>query len=383
MTAPTTASILIVNYNYGRYLSSAIDSALGQTWPNVQVVVVDDGSTDESPLVMQTYGNQIQTIYKENGGQASGTNAAFPILTGEAVIFLDADDLLEPDAIEKTLGFFEDPEVIRVYWPFTIIDRTGTPTGEIRYRRLRSGNFRRRALKIGPASHFTSAHSGNFWRKSFLDEVFPVHETDFRNIVDAYLFTFAPFFGSFHATEEPLTRYRVHGASASSEFTAVRRRAMWDVRARHLHTWLTARGETVSVDKWRANNSYYVKLDGIARGQAKIGNYLPKDAPLALLANELYDRADIRPHRPVYRLPGDLAHPDCGETDFRPALAILQGSELIHLAVQGPAMWKNTNLGALVGLLRNEHDVLYEDEWIVLARLAASVRSPGELSTER
>ncbi len=78
MSAPTTASILIVNYNYGRFIADAIDSALGQTWPNVQVVVVDDGSTDESALMMQTYGDAIQTVYKENGGQASGSMPAIP-----------------------------------------------------------------------------------------------------------------------------------------------------------------------------------------------------------------------------------------------------------------------------------------------------------------
>ena len=63
---PLTASVLIANYNYGPFLEYAIDSALEQTWPNVQVVVVDDGSTDQSRMVLQTYGDTIQTIFKEN-----------------------------------------------------------------------------------------------------------------------------------------------------------------------------------------------------------------------------------------------------------------------------------------------------------------------------
>ena len=58
------ASVLIANFNYGRFLGYAIDSALAQTWPDVQVVVVDDGSTDESRSLLDTYGDAIQTIFK-------------------------------------------------------------------------------------------------------------------------------------------------------------------------------------------------------------------------------------------------------------------------------------------------------------------------------
>lgn len=374
MEAPTTASILIVNYNYGRFLSDAIDSALNQTWPNVQVVVVDDGSKDESALIMQTYGDDIQTLYKKNGGQASGTNAAFPLLTGETVIFLDADDILEPDAIEKTIGYFEDPEVIKVCWPFAIIDRNGLPTGEIKFRRLSSGNFRRQALRIGPASHYTPAHSGNFWRKSFLDQVFPVDETDFRNVVDAYLFTFSPFFGSFHAVDEPLTRYRVHGSNISTNFTAVRRREQWELRAKHLQPWLTERGEKVSIERWRKKNAYYRRLDGIAKAHARIGKHLPKDASLALVAGPLYDRADMRPIRPVHRAPARLLSPDRTEDDFRAFLIELESTGIPYIAVQGPSTWQGSNLGALVELLRSEHEVLFENEWIVTAKVIPAER---------
>ncbi|HET9661286.1 MAG TPA: glycosyltransferase [Thermomicrobiales bacterium] len=373
MSAPATASILIVNFDYGRYLSSAIDSALSQTWPDVQVVVVDDGSTDESALIMQTYGDEIQTVYKQNGGQASGTNAAFPLLTGDTVIFLDADDALEPDAIEKTIGCFEDPDVVKVCWPFTIVDRNGLPTGEIKFRRLSGGNFRRQALRMGPASHYTPAHSGNFWRKSFLDQVFPIDETDFRNIVDAYLFTFSPFFGSFRAVPEPLTRYRVHGANISSSFSAAKRRDQWEIRAKHLHPWLTERGEKVSIERWRKKNAYFQRLDGIAKAHARIGEHLPKDAPLALVAGPLYDRADMRPIRPVHRPPAGLLSPDRTEADFRTFLDELSATEIGHIAVQGPATWNGTNLGTLVELLRSQHEVLSENQWIVIAKVTPAI----------
>jgi glycosyltransferase involved in cell wall biosynthesis len=382
MSAPTTASILIVNYNYGRYLSSSIDSALSQTWPNVQVVVVDDGSTDESSLIMQTYGSEIETVYKKNGGQASGANAAFPLLTGETVIFLDSDDLLEPDAIEKTIGFFEDPDIVKVCWPFTIIDRNGSPTGETKFRRISSGNFRRQALRMGPASHYTPAQSGNFWRKSFLDEVFPIHETDFRNIVDAYLFTFSPFFGSFRSVPEPLTRYRVHGSNISTNFSAVRRRDQWEARAKHLHPWLTERGEKVSIERWRKKNPYYQRLDGIAKAEARIGEFLPKGAPLALVAGPLYDRADMRPIRPVHRAPSKLLSPDRTEADFRAFLTELSATGIEHIAIQGPSTWNGTNLGALVDVLRSDHEFVFESDYIVIANIGSSFEDATTLQAE-
>ncbi len=153
----------------------AVDSALAQTWPDVQVVVVDDGSTVTSharcsiPTV-----TQIQTIYKKNGGQASCVNAAAPLLTGDAVILLDADDMLDPTAIETTIGFFADPDVVKVHWPMATVDRNGYPTGQIRWQQLSSGNVRNRALRLGPASHDTPACSANIWRRSFFEALVPV-----------------------------------------------------------------------------------------------------------------------------------------------------------------------------------------------------------------
>jgi len=61
-------SIIINNYNYGRYLRSAIDSALGQTYFNTEIIVVDDGSTDNSPEIIKSYEERIKSILKPNGG---------------------------------------------------------------------------------------------------------------------------------------------------------------------------------------------------------------------------------------------------------------------------------------------------------------------------
>src|SRR5688572_3590972 len=97
MTSDPFVSIVINNYNYGRFLAASIDSALGQTYPRTETIVVDDGSTDDSREVIQRYAGRVRAILKANGGQASAVNTGFAACQGEVVIFLDSDDMLLPD----------------------------------------------------------------------------------------------------------------------------------------------------------------------------------------------------------------------------------------------------------------------------------------------
>ncbi|MFP3386244.1 glycosyltransferase family 2 protein, partial [Tritonibacter sp. SIMBA_163] len=84
-------SVVIANYNYGRFLRQAVESALTQDWPHVEVIVVDDGSTDNSAEVIDSFGEAITAIFKENGGQREANNMGFAKSSGDVVIFLDAD----------------------------------------------------------------------------------------------------------------------------------------------------------------------------------------------------------------------------------------------------------------------------------------------------
>jgi len=99
-------SVLINNFNYGRFLSDAIDSALGQSYSNTEIIVVDDGSTDGSRDVIRGYGNRIISLFKPNGGQASAFNSAFAASKGEWILFLDSDDYFAPPK-EETIRSHE------------------------------------------------------------------------------------------------------------------------------------------------------------------------------------------------------------------------------------------------------------------------------------
>jgi glycosyltransferase involved in cell wall biosynthesis len=97
-------SVIIPCHNYGRLLGDAIDSALVQTYTSVEVIVVDDGSTDETAAVASSYSDRVLLVRQQNGGPGSARNAGARASRGDYVVFLDADDSLAPTYIEDTLA---------------------------------------------------------------------------------------------------------------------------------------------------------------------------------------------------------------------------------------------------------------------------------------
>jgi glycosyltransferase involved in cell wall biosynthesis len=109
---PGRVSVIIPTYNYGQFILCTIDSVLRQTVSDVEVVVVDDGSTDGTSELLQSYSNSIQYIYQENAGLSAARNTGMASSTGEFIQFLDADDMLGPSSLEFQLGYLKKhPEV--------------------------------------------------------------------------------------------------------------------------------------------------------------------------------------------------------------------------------------------------------------------------------
>jgi glycosyltransferase involved in cell wall biosynthesis len=107
-----TVSVIIPTYNYGRFVAEAIESALGQTRPPVEVIVVDDGSTDETADVVRRFGERVRYIRQENLGVCAARNRGVAESSGEFIAFLDADDTWEPMKLEKQIAVFEsDAEI--------------------------------------------------------------------------------------------------------------------------------------------------------------------------------------------------------------------------------------------------------------------------------
>src|SRR5258707_2614552 len=119
-----TVSVAINNFNYPAYLRPCIGSVLAQTYRPIEVVVVDDGSTDGSRAVIEGYGDRIRPLFKSNGGQASAINAGFAMTGGDVVLFLDADDLLYADTVERLVDIWQ-PRVAKAQFPLRLVDESG------------------------------------------------------------------------------------------------------------------------------------------------------------------------------------------------------------------------------------------------------------------
>jgi len=207
---PPAVSIIINNYNYGRYLTDAIESALGQSHSPLEVIVVDDGSTDTSRGVIEGYGRRIVPLLKANGGQASALNAGFAVARGDVVIFLDADDVLFPEAAARAAARFA-PGVVKVQWPLWKVDEHLESRGQcIPVDPLPRGDHAAIVLAEGPDSVLSAPTSGNAWSRAYLERVLPIPETDYRIGADYYLYSIAPAFGRVEAIDEPLGLYRMH-----------------------------------------------------------------------------------------------------------------------------------------------------------------------------
>ena len=213
-------SIIICNYNHGRFLRDAIDSALAQTYGNVEVIVVDDGSTDNSRAVIDGFAAKgaVKAHYQDNQGQCSAYNAGFAASAGDIVLFLDADDLYLPEMAERVVAAI-DADTAKVHFRLSFIG----PQGE-----LRAGQTPR-VLPSGAVGHllatkgvlYTSAPgSGNAYARRALANLFPLPVTEDKYCADFFTVYGSALNGTVVAVNAILGRYRLHG-SADDEGTSL------------------------------------------------------------------------------------------------------------------------------------------------------------------
>jgi glycosyltransferase involved in cell wall biosynthesis len=244
-------SVLINNYNYGRYLGDAIDSALGQTHP-CEVVVVDDGSTDGSRDVLEGYRGKVVSVLKENGGQASAFNAGFAAASGDVLCLLDADDVFRADKVARVAqALAEHPDAGWCFhqmehvqhWPPSWPEAVESPSASAVD--LRSQVAAGKSLPL--AMPATSALS---FRRHLLGALLPMPE-QIRITADNYLKWAALGLGSGILIPESLAAQRLHGENAYTLSPDGRRRALGAaiaaqtstvIRERHPHMSRFARG---------------------------------------------------------------------------------------------------------------------------------------------
>jgi glycosyltransferase involved in cell wall biosynthesis len=271
-------SIVITSHNHQPYVGEAIDSALAQTHPDVEVIAVDDGSTDASAAVAARYeANGVRVVLQENRGQAGAVNAGYALATGELAIFLDADDVLLTTAASAAVSMLEEG-VAQVQWPLAEIDARGRLTGETTpVAKLSEGDLLGQLLEAGPLQ-WASSGLGAAWARRYLERVMPVPEPDFWYGADAYLVALAPLYGQVRALEQPHTLYRRHSSNHSgrpfdemiSFDTEIARKlfALTADRAR-------ARGLEVDPARWERANWSLMAARSLAEIDAVVGRTVP------------------------------------------------------------------------------------------------------------
>ena len=299
----TTASIIVVNHNYGRYLGEALDSALAQT-RTAEVIVVDDGSTDDSRDVIARFGDRVEAVLKPNEGQASAFNAGYARCRGDVVVFLDSDDLLEPNAVGQVMPSFEaDADLVKVHWPLAALSADGRREMRIaRGARLCEGSLRDDAVAHGPLSGFHAPTSGNAWSRGFLERVMPVLECGDRHGADAYLCTLAEIYGPIRRLSTPLGFYREHGSNYSGKgvrFRLERNLRRHDHHSRVLSAHLAAVGIAHDPAAWSAPGTTYAWAKQALRWPQRVSEVLPPGGRFVLIDQDEVGCAFFEQHEAI------------------------------------------------------------------------------------
>jgi len=203
-------SIVITCFNYAQYVVSAIESAIRQAYMHKEIIVVNDGSTDNSSEVIIRYADRMRIIEQPNLGSIAAYNRGFEESTGNVVVFLDADDLLAENALEEIASAWY-PECAKVQYDLKIINGGGEDLGR------RFCNFapnydvgRVRADFLRTGTYRWPVTTGNAYSRWFLETVIPLQVDQGP---DGLLNTVAPVYGDVVTISEVLGSYRLHGSN--------------------------------------------------------------------------------------------------------------------------------------------------------------------------
>jgi len=250
-TSRPRVTALINTYNYGRFVGEAIESVLAQGLApeEMEIVVVDDGSTDDTAAQVARFGERVRYIRKENGGQASALNVGFAEAGGEIIAMLDGDDLWKPGKIRRVLEEFErHPEVGMVYHPYTVWDPERNISADDRSFRAIHGFIPECVTHVLQYGSFGTC--GMALRREAVAKVLPVPE-ELRIYADTFLVLVMIFVAPVAAVNECLTIYRHHGGNSTAfqQGSDDRLRRRWQCYQRGVNaarTWVAQQGHDLS-----------------------------------------------------------------------------------------------------------------------------------------
>lgn len=294
MSGMPRASVIINSYNYGRFLPAAIESALAQTYPNTEVIVVDDGSTDNSRDVFERYRGHLMALPQKNGGQGAAYNTGFAASGGDFVCFLDADDTLNPDAMSQAIAAFDNSCFVKVEWQMDIIDASGRKTGGVVPEKPTPQiNLREHTISSGPLYDWwiTPPGSGTCYRRSMLERMLPMPAGEHRHGADVYLTVLTPVFGNVRRLTGAFGCYRQH--DRNNYFgRALTTDRLQDYLCRFesycdaVQRQLASQGMNVSTEEWKRRNFNYLWPSRLLKAKEEVKHLIPNGADYVLIDND-------------------------------------------------------------------------------------------------
>jgi glycosyltransferase involved in cell wall biosynthesis len=208
-------SIIMPTYNCGPYISAAIDSVLAQEYQNYELIIIDDGSTDDTEKVLKQYKGNFNYIKQNNAGPSAARNRGIKESRGEILAFLDSDDIWYPDRLEKSVGFLlEHPDVKMVSSDVDFFDETGIViNGQISLEKtVHEGSIYDKLF----LQNFISTITVTFW-KECLDKA-GIFDLRFRHGEEYDLWLRISHFYKYGFIRKSLSGYRLRAGSLVSEY---------------------------------------------------------------------------------------------------------------------------------------------------------------------
>ncbi len=250
-------TVVIDTYNYGQYVEEAVSSVLTQEFPaeEREILVVDDGSTDDTQERLRKFGDAIRYLRKTNGGQASAFNFGFEQARGEIIALLDADDVWLPGKLQSVReAFSRNAEAGLVYHPFVERDTTSQTQRDSGYSLISGHLLPSRKQLLSYAIYPTSTLA---FRVTALRRLLPV-PTELTFQADAYLAGLIVFVAAVVALREPLAVYRIHGKNL---FGGQQTGALKTKLERRMNTRKAIHDR---IAEWLSSNSYDVESEPIS-----------------------------------------------------------------------------------------------------------------------
>lgn len=230
-------SVIIASYNYRDFVGAAISSALAVDWPDKEVIVVDDASTDDSRSVIEGFRDSVAAYFRPKSHQLGAHRFGFEQSTGDVILFLDADDLLEVEVMREIAKVWR-PGVSKVQFRMILIDAHGTQLGTAFPQFPVADNpekLRRSYLRT--MAYTTPPGSGNAYCRNSVQNAYAMAPSTMQ-WSDDLLLILAPILGDVLTIRKPLGRYRIHdandGAMRSLDAVKLRTRLQQDVEKARL-----------------------------------------------------------------------------------------------------------------------------------------------------